>query len=263
MENSSKEIQPKKDKFVLNQSNTVSKTIIKISSATAYKIIKYGTHIIDLKFRFNKSKLSLEEYKKMDLLDSNNWGSIEWSDFCCDFSMTEFSKKMGISDGGNSRALIRKMLDNATSEKIILEYQNKEKQFPWFVETDYTFDEKDEVKSISLRFNPGVIGAALVNTGEHYSHLELLVIGKMKSFYGLRIYELGKQCSWRNPEELEKTKQEISEWVNTQEKLSTHIEKSKTVRANMRAWLRGVSDADGINLSRQMTGSGTRRIGGW
>lgn len=78
-----------------------------------------------------------------------------------------------------------------------------------------------------------------------------------------RMNELGKQCSWRNPEELEKTKQEISEWVNTQEKLSTHIEKSKTVRANMRAWLRGVSDADGINLSRQMTGSGTRRIGGW
>ena len=100
MENSSKEIQPKKDKFVLNQSNTVSKTIIKISSATAYKIIKYGTHIIDLKFRFNKSKLSLEEYKKMDLLDSNNWGSIEWSDFCCDFSMTEFSKNMGFCVGG-------------------------------------------------------------------------------------------------------------------------------------------------------------------
>lgn len=192
MENSSKEIQQKKDKFVLNQSNTVSKTIIKISSATAYKIIKYGTHIIDLKFRFNKSKLPLEEYKKMDLLDSTNWGSVEWSDFCCDFSMTEFSKEMGITDGGKRRDLIRKMLDNATSEKIILEYQNKEKQFPWFVETDYTFDENNEVKTISLRFNPGIIGAALVNTGEHYSHLELLVVGKMKSFYGLRIYELIK-----------------------------------------------------------------------
>lgn len=41
------------------------------------------------------------------------------------------------------------------------------------------------------------------------------------------------------------------------------MKKSKNTKANMSAWERGVSDADGISLSRQMTGSGTRRIGGW
>lgn len=78
-----------------------------------------------------------------------------------------------------------------------------------------------------------------------------------------RMDELGRQCSWRNPTELAKKKQEISDWVNSQVALSKAQPKSKSARANMSAWNRGANDADGINLSRQMTGSGTRRIGGW
>ena len=78
-----------------------------------------------------------------------------------------------------------------------------------------------------------------------------------------RMDELGKQCSWRDPAELAKKKQEISDWVNSQVALSGTQQKSKRIKANMDAWNRGANDADGISLSRQMTGSGTRKIGGW
>ena len=75
-----------------------------------------------------------------------------------------------------------------------------------------------------------------------------------------RMRELGQQCSWRNPKELEAKKKEISDWVQGQLPVTT--QRPKLVKTNMKAYSRGMSDADGINLSRQMTGSETRRIGG-
>lgn len=78
-----------------------------------------------------------------------------------------------------------------------------------------------------------------------------------------RINELGEQCSWRNSAELSEEKQNIAVWVENRIVLTRDGKKSKNTRANMNAWNRGFSDADGISLSRQMTGSGTRRIGGW
>lgn len=78
-----------------------------------------------------------------------------------------------------------------------------------------------------------------------------------------RMDELGRRCSWRDPTELAGKRQEISDWVNSQVALSDTQPKAKKSSANMNAWNRGANDADGINLSRQMTGSGTRRIGGW
>jgi len=77
-----------------------------------------------------------------------------------------------------------------------------------------------------------------------------------------RMDELGRQCGWRNPMELAERRQEISNWVSGQVALSAAIPKQNAVRANMRAWKRGESDADGISLSRQMSGGGTRRIEG-
>ena len=78
-----------------------------------------------------------------------------------------------------------------------------------------------------------------------------------------RMDELGRQYSWRNPTELAEKKQEISDWVNSQVVLSDTQPKAKRIKANMGAWNCGANDADRINLSRQMTGSGTRRIAGW
>lgn len=76
-----------------------------------------------------------------------------------------------------------------------------------------------------------------------------------------RIVELGQECSWRNPEQLEQQKNDISLWVHNQTKLVSN--ESKKTKANMKAWIRGKIDADGISLNRQMTGSGIRRIGGY
>lgn len=180
-----------KNQKSLNQSNIISRAIIKISSATAYKIIKFGAHKLDLNFRFKKTELSLQEYKEMNLLNKNNWKNINWDDFSCKFSLSEFHEALGLTDGGKQRDEIKKMVNDIVKETVILEYENKDKIFPWFVEAEYEHD-NNTVKNLSFVFNPGVIGAALVNSGEHYSHIELLVIGQIKSFYGLRIYELVK-----------------------------------------------------------------------
>lgn len=176
----------------LNQSNTISRTITKISSATSYKLIKYGIHLLDLKFRYNETKLTLDEYRKIDLLNSKNWKNIEWEDFECNFLINDFNKELDIKKSGNQREIIKDILDKATNEKIILEYQNKLEIFSWFVKANYNFDSENKVTSVSLVFNPGVLGVALVRNGDYYSHLELLVVGRIKSFYGLRIYELIK-----------------------------------------------------------------------
>ena len=74
-----------------------------------------------------------------------------------------------------------------------------------------------------------------------------------------RMYELGQQCSWRNPKELKAQKKQIAEFVEKQVAIETS--KKKFEKANPTAFSKGNNDADGINLSRQMTGSGTRRIG--
>ncbi len=74
-----------------------------------------------------------------------------------------------------------------------------------------------------------------------------------------RITELGQECSWRNPEQLEQKKNDISVWVHEQTKLvSKELKKTKV---DMKAWARGELDAEGVNLNRQMTGSGNRMIG--
>ena len=73
-----------------------------------------------------------------------------------------------------------------------MKLEDREKWFPWFVEAEYIYSNEDtNAQKITLRFNPGVIGTALIQN-ENYSHIELLVIGKIKSYYGLRIYELIK-----------------------------------------------------------------------
>lgn len=76
-----------------------------------------------------------------------------------------------------------------------------------------------------------------------------------------RIAELGQECSWRNPEQLEQQKNDISLWVHNQTKLVSN--ESKKTKANTKAWMKGEIDAEGISLHRQMTGCGNRRIGGW
>ena len=74
-----------------------------------------------------------------------------------------------------------------------------------------------------------------------------------------RMYELGQQCSWRNPKELKAQKKQIADFVEKQ--VAIEISKKKFEKANPTAFSKGISDASGINLSRQMTGNEVRRIG--
>ncbi len=74
-----------------------------------------------------------------------------------------------------------------------------------------------------------------------------------------RMYDLGSQCSWRNKDELNSKKDEIKEWVNSQHDLITR-RPEKLTGANKSAWNRGMRDGNGISLSRQMNGSGNRKI---
>lgn len=76
-----------------------------------------------------------------------------------------------------------------------------------------------------------------------------------------RITEMGEQCSWRNPQELEASKKEISEWVHNQVSISKDNVKDKLIKINRDAWNKGKREADCINLNRQMTGCGNRMIG--
>ena len=72
-----------------------------------------------------------------------------------------------------------------------------------------------------------------------------------------RIERLGKECCWRNYDDLTEKKKEIAEWVSCQHEL-TH--RTRTSKPNMKAYMKGFITANDINLSRQMTGSGGRRI---
>ncbi len=76
-----------------------------------------------------------------------------------------------------------------------------------------------------------------------------------------RIYELGQQCSWRDPKELKAQKKQVADFVEKQ--VSISVSSKKFEKVNPTAFSKGNNDANGINLSRQMTASGTRRIGGW
>ena len=73
------------------------------------------------------------------------------------------------------------------------------------------------------------------------------------------MYELGQQCSWRNPKELKVKKKQIADFVEKQ--VAIEKSKKKFERANPTAFSKGNNDADGISLSRQMTESRVRRIG--
>lgn len=74
-----------------------------------------------------------------------------------------------------------------------------------------------------------------------------------------RMQELGQSCSWRNQTELEAKKKQISEFVKKE--ISLQAEKRKLPVLNTTAFDRGFCDGKDINLSRQMTGTETKRIG--
>lgn len=176
----------KKDLY-LRQSNAVSKTVCRFSNSTTYKLIKYGCFMLSNKFEKNCTELSLDHYRSLNLMDKNSWSSIRFSDFTVEFSVFDFLSTLEISDGGKTRKDIIKLIDDVFTEKIMLENGSDYQWFSWFVEGTYSA----KTKKITFTFNPGVIGVALLDT-KRYTHLEMFLIGRLKSIYALRIYELCK-----------------------------------------------------------------------
>lgn len=74
-----------------------------------------------------------------------------------------------------------------------------------------------------------------------------------------RMQELGQACSWRNQTELKAQKKQISEFVKKE--ISIQTKEKKLTSLNTTAFVRGFGDGKDINLSRQMTGTETKRIG--
>lgn len=176
----------KKDLY-LYQSNAVSKTVCRFSNSTTYKLIKYGCLVLSDKFDTGDTMLTLDHYRSLNLMDKNNWSKIHFSDFTVEFSVYDFVNTLDIPDGGKTRKDVVKLIDDVFTEKIMLENGQDLQWFSWFVEGTYS----SKTKKISFTFNPGVIGVALLDT-KRYTHLELFLIGKLKSIYSLRIYELCK-----------------------------------------------------------------------
>lgn len=74
-----------------------------------------------------------------------------------------------------------------------------------------------------------------------------------------RMQELGQSCSWRNQTELKAQKKQISEFVKKE--ISIQTKERKLTSLNTTVFVRGFADGKNINLSRQMTGTETKRLG--
>lgn len=191
MENSENEKRPP----FFNQSNAISNSIYKTESATALKTIKFGMY--KLAKLWDDNDLFEKKYSKVDLFDLNNWQKNEnydfsWEDFTCDFSVKEFCDTLKITYGGKQRSEIKKAISKAMNEFIMLSTLEKAEWYPWFVKATYNYDKKvKDKKEIMFVFNPAILAIALGQT-EQYTNLELEILGKLKSLYAIRYYEIIK-----------------------------------------------------------------------
>lgn len=191
----------------LNQSNAVSTTFCKITSVTSYRIIRCGLYLLAKNYDTSK-------YDTNFLKNPDYWGDIDWSDFSCEFSVPRFCELLELKDGTYQRREIKKAISDALKEQILIAVKNDKTGaisndwYTWFVHAHYE-ENSDSKNEIKLRFNPGVLGIALDHQN-HYSHLELEILGALSSVYALRIYELVK--SYYNMHGKEKWGNKKGEW---------------------------------------------------
>ena len=101
MKKKNKEIKP-----YVNTSTEVTTAKTKTFSPTSMKLIAYSLYRLANTFNVDK-------YKKINLLDKENWTSAIWEDFSCEFSTKDFCDALGIADGGKQRELIEKAIDKS------------------------------------------------------------------------------------------------------------------------------------------------------
>lgn len=170
----------------LNQSNIISESAIKINSATSMKLITYGLYKLSRNF-------DIKHYESLDLFNQDNWNQIKWDDFSCKFTTAEFCNNLKLSDSGFLRELIEKAIESAMGEKIKLTNQNETMWIPWFINAVYYHPNTKKMSDsyIKFSFHPGVLSIALGQT-KKYTHIDLLNLGKLKSIYSIKWYEIIK-----------------------------------------------------------------------
>lgn len=181
----------------VNVDNQITTSASHNFSSMSLKLITYALYKIS--FRYDKLNI-IDKYKDVDLLNRRNWNGEMFEDFSCSFSTKEFCNDLGLSDGGNQRLLIESAITKASEESIMLETENVTRWFPWFVEVSYYHPKSSEIgngsiessdNNITISFNPVVLYIALRNS-KKYTNIDLLIIGKLKSVYSIKWYEIIK-----------------------------------------------------------------------
>ena len=113
--------------------------------------------------------------------------NFNWRTFTAEFSVAEFCNIMNIENGGTERKAIDNAIKTAIQQTVLLKDESSTAYIPWFSEAKFDND----ANLIKLVFNPRVMQAALDIRGK-YSNLELDKVGKLRSFYSIRYYELCK-----------------------------------------------------------------------
>lgn len=158
----------KKDKECVIQGNEISRSFYDCS-LTARKIIAFTTSLI----KYDDAKLDFDETVKIPT----------WS---AQFTINDFIKKFNITDGGENYKAIRNAIDECQKAKITFERENGSfESFSWFYKVK--FDSK--TNSIEMTFSPDV-GNAIYRTNLGFTALNFQVLGKFKSLYTFRYYEI-------------------------------------------------------------------------
>ncbi|BDC97718.1 replication initiation protein [Treponema saccharophilum] len=159
----------------LNESNEVSRAFYTCPVMTK-KLIVMGLYKIVPVF-------NPENYRKTDL--SNLGDKFKWTDFSATFTIQEFCNVMGIENGGFQRESIEEAISTATKQTVLIKTLTDTTYLPWFSRANYN----RPTGTIELVFNPFVMRAAL-DIRRKYSNIELDKVGKLRSFYAIRYYEI-------------------------------------------------------------------------
>jgi len=106
------------------------------------------------------------------------------------FTVSDFIKALGLQkqkQSSNQKEIIREALLELQKSCIAIDTGKEFHTFPWVEHSCYTEDEKKIL--IDINHN---LGEALIQLQKGYTEMQLLTVGKLKSLYALRFYELGK-----------------------------------------------------------------------
>jgi len=158
----------KQEKECVIQGNEISRSFYSCS-LMARKIIAFTTTLIKLE----KKELDWDNTEKV-----HTWSA--------QFSINDFIKKFDITDSGENYKVIRSAIEECQKAKITFEKQNGSfESCCWFYKVKY-----DAISNlVEMTFSPDV-GNAIYKTKLGFTAMKFQVIGKFKSIYTFRYYEI-------------------------------------------------------------------------